>query len=204
MLSAGFTTTDYLKSRILPEAARARMDWNEALEKLGKAVAGRINRHCNRSFAYSENVEQTFHARSIVVVLSHQPVTDIESVQIRSMDGTLTPCEDGYQLNVQAGLIDFPMSPGSANDRTIVTYSGGYWLDPWDGTQVPTGLTPLPEDVLEAFIQQCQHTAEARGLFGAIALRPSKAKADANQQKSAELLEDVITALLPYRVYSGE
>ena len=204
MLDAGLTTVLYLKSRILPEAGRARGDWDEALAKLGLSVAERLQQHCNRDFARQAGVVELYQARTLSTVVRRYPVESIGSISLRDANGSERDCPTNYQLHATAGLIDWIVPPGARTQRLRITYTGGYWLDPWDETPMPSGATALPDDVLEAFVIQCQHLAEARGLFEAISLRRPRDGAEAPRTETAGLLDDVTDVLRPYRRFAGE
>jgi len=200
MLDAGLGTLNYLKSRILPAGAVEVQDWDDALQRLGKAVAVRMEAFCNRRFTRSEAHVDEFSALATSIVLRALPVEEITSVEIRSFTGTLTDYEGGWQLDQRAGLVLFRSIPGDGTERLVVTYAGGYWLD--DGSTQPAGSTALPDDLLEAWVMQCQAWAEARRLFGTISL------AGMENQKSppspVHLTAEVTAILESYRRYSGE
>jgi hypothetical protein len=92
----------------------------------------------------------------------------------------------------------FKSSPGDGTEAVVVDYDGGYWLD--DGDPMPAGATPLPDDLLEALVMQCQAWAEARNLFGTISLDKERK----GQPNALQLMKDVEAILEPYRRYGGE
>lgn len=198
MLDAGFGTLEYLKTRILPAGAADATDFDEALQRLGLGVAGRFNAHCNRIFQRVEGQTDEFNARTTAIVLRAYPVETVNSVQIRSFTGTLDDFTAGYQLDQRAGLMLFSATPGEADERIVIDYDGGYWLD--GGGAQPAGSTALPYDILEAWVMQCQAWAEARNLFGTISLDKDRAATGSALQISKEVME----VLEPYRRFSGE
>jgi hypothetical protein len=197
MLDAGFSTLEYLKSRILPAGADGG-DWDAALAKLGLGVAGRFNAFCNRVLQRVEGQVDEFNASASAIVLRAFPVEVVNSVEIRGFTGALDTFSGGYQLDQRAGLMLFQGAPGDGTERIVIDYDGGFWLD--DGGTMPAGSTPLPDDIMEAWIMQCQAWAEARNIFGTIALeKESKAQA-----RALQLTKDVEAILEPYRRFSGE
>ena len=198
MLSAGFATTEYLKERILPTGAVDITDWDEQIAKLGLATAGRFNAFCNRVLQRVEGQTDEFNASTRAVVLRALPVEVINSVEVRTFTGALDTYTAGYQLDAKAGLLQFEIAPGDGTERIVVDYDGGFWLD--DGAAMPADATPLPDDILEAWVMQCQAWAEARNLFGTIGL--------AEERKSsvspASLMAEVKEILNPYRRFGGE
>lgn len=201
MLNAGLSTLDYLKSRILPEAGAEETQWDTALGKLGESVARRFELHCNRRFERVIGAADLYSARALAICLKCYPVETVSAVQLRDTDGTLTSAGSSYTLDEASGLLEFLTAPGTAAERLLITYSGGYWLDPMDGTTtLPTDATALPADLLELWIAEVQLQAEARGIFGAVALRKPDSKI-----KSAEgLSADTVDGLRGYRRFSGE
>lgn len=204
MLAAGLSTLAHLKSRILPEAAAAidETTYDAALTQLGLAAAARMERHCNRSFARAVAAADEFSASCQSVTLRRYPVESIASVQLKDTSLALSTCEVDYSLAAAAGVVDFPATPGTASERLVITYTGGYWLDPLTTETLPAGATALPDDLLETWLAEVQLQAEARGLFEAIGLRAPK---DADKaRKLTGLSEDAIEALRPYRRFAGE
>ncbi len=202
MLNAGFTTLETLKSRLLPEAARIDTTYDSALSQLGLAIARRFEAHCARKFDRLVDAVDEFSAWTMAVVLRRYPVEEITTIQLRGYTGALENCEADYSKDESCGLIDFHIPPGTRQDRLVITYTGGYWLDAEDGVAMPAGATPLPEDLLELWIAEVQLHAEARGTFEAVGLRAQK---DADKAKLTNgLSEDAVDGLRSYRRFSGE
>jgi hypothetical protein len=202
MLDAGLCTLAHLKSRILPEAARMDTEYDAALGKLGLAIAGRMEGHCARRFARLSGAVDEFSALTLSVCLRRQPLETISSIQIRTFTGVPEDYDGDYQLDPTAGLISFAAIPGHSTERIIVTYTGGYWLDDENGTAMPSGATPLPDDLLDTFVSEVQLHAETRGIFAAVGLRSGSEKDKARLING--LSDDTIEALRPYRRFSGE
>jgi len=200
MLNAGFGTITYLKSRILPEAMQADTTWDAALAKLGLGVAMRFNAICNRLFQRVEGQVDEFSALATAIVLRAFPFEVINSVDIRGFTGALSDFSAGYQTDQRAGLLLFDSTPGNGTERIVIDYDGGYWLD--DGEAMPAGATPLPDEILEAWVTQCQVWAEVRKIFGEIALQSLEPKSE--RQSAFLIATDVAAILEPYRRFSGE
>ena len=203
MLSAGLSTLTYLKSRILPAAAAVETTHDAALARLGLAIAGRMETACNRKFDRAVGAVDTFGAWTLCVTLKRYPVETLTTVQVRDPAGALAATTD-YAADNDAGMISFETVPGMRSERLVVTYTGGYWLDPRSlpATALPTGATPLPEDLLELWLAEVQLHAETRGLFEAVGLRVQK---DSDKAKLLSgLSEGTVAALSPYRRFAGE
>jgi hypothetical protein len=200
MLDAGLSSLYYLKSRILPAGGVGLTDWDDSLSKLGLAVARRFENFCNRRLERVEDAAEFYSARSTSVCLKCYPVEAVTSVQLRDTGGTLLNSTTAYHLHKSSGVIEFTGSPGSSTDALLITYAGGYWLD--DGGTMPTDATPLPDDLLEAWVMQCQAWAEARQIFGTVSLTGMEPKKNApDPVKLADVVEAI---LIPYRRFSGE
>ena len=200
MLNSGLGTLSYLKSRILPAGAGEILDWDETLTKLGLAVATKFQNHCNRVFDRTEDKVDEFNASATSIVLRAYPVEAITSVELRYFDGTTDDFGGGWQLDQGAGLMLFQTHPGNPTERIVITYTGGYWLD--DGRTQPAGSAALPDDLLEAWVMQCQAWAEGRNLFGTVSLSGMEAKPD--KPSPINLTPEVDNILRPYRRFSGE
>lgn len=204
MLSAGFSTTTYLRSRLMPEEASGESEWDAAVAALGKSVAAKFDRHCNRGFARVVNQIDKFSARAAAWVLTRFPVEAIATVELVDPDGAAEAIAEGdWWVDEKPGLLETETIAGTARQKIRITYTGGYWLDPRDGTAMPADATPLPDDVLEAWVLQCQHEAESRGLFHAVSFRAQKDEA-APGTADAGLLEAVTETLRPHRRFAGE
>jgi hypothetical protein len=204
MLSSGFATVTYLRSRLMPQEAAGETEWDESVAALGLSVAGKFDRHCNRFFTRAVGTVDQFSARASAWVLRRSPVEAISSVVLRAPDNSLQAIAAGdWWLDKAAGILESDVSTSDRRQQIEITYTGGYWLDPRDGTALPAGATALPYDVLEAWVLQCQHEAESRGLFHTVSFRTQK-DASAPKTATAGLLDGVLETLRPYRRYSGE
>jgi hypothetical protein len=204
MLTAGFATITYLKSRLMPDAATEDTEWDVALGALGRGVAGKFDKHCARCFARDTAAVDKFTANGSGWVLTHFPVEAIDTVEVVDADGTSEVlANDSWTLDEKSGLLETFTIAGSRRQQLRITYAAGYWLDPRDGTAMPDGAIALPDDVLEAWVLQCQHEAESRGLFGAVSFRKQK---DESAPKTVDvgMLEGVVEALRGYRRFGGE
>ena len=205
MLSAGLATTLYLRTRLMPDEAAAETEWDAAVAALGNGVLGKFDRHANRLFSRAVGTVDQFSARASAWVLRRLPVESVASVALRDPSGALSPIAAGdYWLDRSAGLIESDVTTSDRRQQIEITYTGGYWLDPRNGSAMPAGATPLPDDLLEAYVLQAQHEAEARGLFHAVSFRSQKDAASPKTADAGALLPSVIDVLRPYRRYAGD
>ncbi len=199
MLDAGFGPLSTLKARLLPMAAAGELDWDEKLKGLGLAVARRFNRHCAREFQRAVDIEDVFDAAARAWVLTRYPVEEVTCVEVQDLHGR--KLVEGWDVDTRAGLLETPSLAGPRGTKLVVTFTGGYWLDPGDGSGMPEGAEELPEDILDAWVLQCQVSAEARGLFAEAAIRPS-----ASEEKPTagiRLADEVVETLRPYRRFGA-
>lgn len=204
MLSAGYSTTTYLRSRLMPDAASGESEWDAAVEALGKSVAAKFDRHCNRGFERVVDQVDTFAARASAWTLRRFPVESVSLVRTRdTLDAYSAIAAGDWWIDKAAGLLETRSTAGTQYEKLVVTYTGGYWLNPRDGTTLPSGAAALPDDVLEAWVLQCQHEAESRGLFAAVSFRTQK-DAASPKTSTAGLLDATVETLRPFRRFSGE
>lgn len=202
LLSAGWLAVDDLKARILPDAAAALDTWDTALEALGKAVARKLGRWCNRDFDREADVVETVRGGQGTLVLRRYPVEEIDTLEVLDPDGDSETVDSGdYQLRAASGLIRCSYVLGGDLDQIRVTYTGGYWLD--DGQTMPTGATPLPEDLTDAFVMQAQAEAEHRELFRTVGLRREQREAGEARLTDLRVIPAVAEILNPYRRLAG-
>jgi hypothetical protein len=163
-------------------------------------VARRFESFCNRRLERVVGASEFYSARSTAYCLKCYPVESITSVQLRDTAGTMETVTAAYHLHKTSGVLEFQNSPGSSTEALLATYTGGYWLD--DGDTQPSGSTALPDDLLEAWVMQCQAWAEARQIFGTVSLTGMEPKKNApDPVKLADVVEAI---LIPYRRFSGE
>lgn len=197
MLSAGFQTLSDLKARLVPEAAEVETEWDAKLAAVGKGVAGAFDRYCGRTFERGTGVVEEYEAQATAWTLMRYPVESIAAIALVESDGSTSAIDtDDALLNARSGIVEIADYRGSRIQRIRITYTGGYWLD--DGGSQPSGSTPLPWDVLEAWVQQVQHAIEAAGLFGDAGMRPAENTA---LLAAADLTPFVRTVLSSYRRY---
>lgn len=204
MLSAGYATTTYLKFRLMPTEAAGDTDWDDAVAAIGLSVAAKFDRHCNRGFERIAGEIDIYSARATAWTLRRFPVEEVTLVRTRGTDDAYSAIAAGdWWIDATAGLLETRSLAGTQYEKLVVTYTGGYWLDPRDATAMPAGATALPDDLLEAWVLQCQHEAESRGLFQAVSFRSQKDQG-APKTNAAGMLDAVTEALRPYRRFSGE
>jgi hypothetical protein len=202
MLDAGFILLTALKAQVLPAAMQDDTDYDEQIAAIGKAVAGRMNRHTSRSLERAAAVTEEFDALAFAWVLSRYPVETVSGIVVKDTDGSVSALTAGdWRLSKKSGLIEINGSAGTRLESVVVTYTGGYWLD--DGETMPSGATPMPDDLLQAFVMQVQAVCEHREIFRTIALRKEDRTASEAKLPDLRLIPEVVETLLPFRRFAG-
>jgi hypothetical protein len=202
MLDAGFILLTALKAQVLPAAMQDDTDYDEQIAAIGKAVAGRMNRHTSRSLERAAAVTEEFDALAFAWVLSRYPVETVSGIVVKDTDGSVSALTAGdWRLSKKSGLIEINGSAGTRLESVVVTYTGGYWLD--DGETMPSGATPMPDDLLQAFVMQVQAVCEHREIFRTIALRKEDRTASEAKLTDLRLIPEVVETLLPFRRFAG-
>jgi len=165
MSLVGFRNLDWLKARLLPADMGDVSDYDADLSNIGLAVAAHFDRYTGRDLirAADARFECTGGVPSLVV--SRYPIETVVSAVLIS--GSSQSDISGAILNIlnKAGVIDFGTTMGSVSDKIRLGITGGFWCD--DDDVMPTGATPLPNDILGAWVQQCRAVCEAENIFRA-------------------------------------
>jgi hypothetical protein len=197
MLNAGYSTLDYLKRQIFPDVMKDDEEWDEDLKRIGLAVAVQFARFCNREFDRAVGTIHEESANRDSVALPRYPVEVITTVQHICMGVAETLTDIIEHTRLRSGVVEFTYVIGTYKETVKITYTGGYWLD--DGEEMPDGATPLPADILNAFVIQVQAVVKATDV-----LRNGAVKADEETMALAglKLIPMVEEVLKPYRRYS--
>lgn len=198
MLSAGYAPTSWLKQRLMPEASQEETEWDDKIVSIGLAVAARFEGWCNRSFDREVGAVDTFNACARTWTLRRYPVESISTIELVDPDGDSSELDLGdFRLMEKAGVVNLSHDAGHTMQRVRITYTGGFWLDPGDGTAQPAGTTAMPAELLDAWVAQVQHACAARGIFSDVAMGPPAVGSGLG------LLDEVKETLLPLRRFAG-
>jgi len=207
-MNAGLSNLATLKAWILPTALAASTSYDAQIAAIGKGVASQLEKHCNRKFL--RTVGDTFEANADVrhEVLPRFPIEAITKIETRYSltDGWVdqgTVSDLVWNLSEQAGLVTFPIRPGYRFTRIRFTYTGGYFfetLEPTDmgyPTAVPSGSFALPDDLQLAWRLQCEHIWQQHDKLGlSIGSKPDNVFTGALAH--AALLDVVKSQLAPF------
>lgn len=208
-MNVGFSNKASLKAVLLPEAMRARTDWDDGIAAIGLGVAAAFEQFCTRRFDWLEDAKFVTSADRSYLTLSRYPVYEVTTIKQRDDLATgfvELPITTILNLNEESGFLDFGAPLGSHNSLIEITYTGGYFweqLEPDDGeypTALPDGATALPADLLHAWQVQCEATAIQMDLLNGGAAR--RATDQSPRLADLELTPGVIEMLNPYRRFS--
>jgi hypothetical protein len=185
----GYRDLSTLKARLLPADLGDDSAWDDDISAIGLGVAAEFDRFTGRILRRTAGVKLVSTADVSSVVLTSYPVETVTSVSLVSggIAEDLTASIQG--LHKTAGIIHFVCEPGDQFSTLEITSTGGYWCD--DGEAMPVGATPLPDDLLQAWFQQCRAVCDAEATF-----RQKGAGNNADKDKrDASLRMDTLTLL---------
>lgn len=161
MAFAGYRSLSWLKSRLLPADMGDLLDHDQDVEEIGKAVAAQFDRVTGRVLRRTAGVVFETPADQEAIVISCYPIEGTPLIQL--VDGAYVSAIAARQVSAQTGIIRFDHMPGDEDQLIRVTSTGGFWCD--DGDAMPTGATPLPDDLLKAWQLQCRAVCDAEQIF---------------------------------------
>ena len=110
------------------------------------------------------------------------PIESITSVSIICNGSEDDVAGEILSVSEHSGIIEFGYVLGSYTERVKTVTTGGFWLD--DGSEMPASATPIPYDLVDAYVHQCQAVCEARGTFHTVSLRRADQEDSGSNLKS--------------------
>lgn len=163
LLDAGYLPIATLRPLLLPDGAEAETQWDGKLQALGLGVATQFGRETNRTLQRSVAGVYETPADCTSVVVPGYPVESVTEVAL-VYDGTTTVLTDEIRnIFARTGVVEFGRRLGTHLELLRVIFTGGYWLD--DGGAMPADATPLPGDLLSAWLEQMHATIKAKRTF---------------------------------------
>ena len=214
-MNCGLGNLDTLKRHLLPSgslAAETRFD--AVIIDVGRGVAGLMDRHCNRVFAWGENITQIFRGNRSHWYMPNFPVAAFGKVELRyfKADNWSDISGQPLSINEETGLLSFGYTLGVDPIQVRVTWSGGYWfeqLEPDDDgypsappaaiascTALEPGKFMLPDDLRMAWWMQCREVWNKLDKLGTGLVDKPDQQTLTGALKLAPAVEDV---LRPYR-----
>lgn len=179
-MNLGLGNRDLLKRAILPgslQGTSSDLVPDAIIDALGRGVATWFGKHCgDRRWERAVADVAEFSGDRLTYVLPRYPVEQITAVSIRATHADPWQPQDlGSVLagvDLTAGLIQFPALQGNEWSRVRVTYTGGYWFETLEPTELgypstmPEGAYPLPADLQQAWLLCCQEIWNKRDKLG--------------------------------------
>ncbi len=200
-MNAGLGTLSALKRRLLPPQSLSQTEWDAEILSIGTGVARWFEAQCDRKF--SRVVDDLYLCRGdrMHVTLPRYPVEAVTLVEQLYPIGTQwTPCPAPSLLYPQSGLLEFLVPAAPLGSQLRVTFTGGYWFDTSDDHSglLPTGATPLPEDLSRAWLDQSAFLFENRSRLG---MKKYIERGSAFYLENDALVPGVVSILNGYRRY---
>jgi hypothetical protein len=166
-MNTGFSNLKTLKSQLAP-TLKTDQKFDDVILAIGQGVAAQFENLCGRRFAYMVNDTETFPADHAEFLLSRTPVVAVTLAELKNSeaDGWVVQTDPNFirAVNLVNGIVDCgPGDPGPYYAQLRLTYIGGYWWEQLEPDAVaypsalPDGATPLPADLLNAWLLQCRH-----------------------------------------------
>ena len=176
MSLAGYRPLDVLKARLLPADTAEDYSWDADLTDIGEGVAESFDRATGRTLRRTVGHIYQAAADRESYVVDLYPIEAITAATLKSGGSSSDVLSALQAIQHFSGIIDFGEALGSHTDILTVEITGGFWCD--DGlTTLPTDAKPMPNDLLQAFYQQCRAVCEAENLFRSkAAVRPEVTK----------------------------
>ena len=163
-MNAGFSNLAALKAQLLAPSLRLGTSHDAALLAIGRGVAGQFGGYCNRVFPRAEGVKEILAADAIQFCLERYPVEAVTTVELKLTETEGWVAQTNFIRNIdnRAGIVfavaNADVGPYYAQVR--FTYTGGYWWDTSDEGEtpqsLPTGATPVPDELVLAWHLQCR------------------------------------------------
>ncbi|WP_411846443.1 hypothetical protein AAFN60_02045 [Roseibacillus persicicus] len=182
-----------LKQHVLFDGLDDATDWDTQLQTVGESVLAQFERHTNRRL--TRTVDEAYRRSGGIdcLILRALPV---ESIGTLSLNGDDLSADNIRYWDAPSGMVQFESYLGTPRDLITLNHTGGYWVDANDDvSELPSGATVVPSDLLHAWHLQVQATIEFTNLLYSGAARP-----DGETSPALPGLTEAVTHLLrPYR-----
>lgn len=185
----GYRNLAWLKARLLPADMGDEGQYDSDLTEIGKGVAARFDRMTGRILRRTVDAVYECAADRASIVLTCYPIETLTAVELVNGDDASDILGSVTGKQAGAGILYFGGEPGASYQTIRVTSTGGFWCE--DGAEEkPAGATALPDDLLQAWVEQCRAVCEAENTF-----RTKGAKAP--DKKTAGAIDLAGLVLLP-------
>lgn len=173
-MNAGLTNLTTLRRHLLAASLQSEARFDTVLVTLGRGVAAAFESYCNRSLGFEEDAEMVVGADRSHVVVPVYPIVAVSAVALKRDEesGWVPQADEPLIINTNSGLVRFSGQMGSEWELLRITWTGGYWweqAEPEDETfpsAAPEGAARLPDDLVSAFLLQCEMVWEAHDKLG--------------------------------------
>jgi len=189
------STLPTVKARL--EIPAVDITHDDLLTSFIAAVSAAFDKKCNRTFGRAE-VTQEFPADQTEIILTSYPYQSITVFSLKSTEaeGWLDQPEPEFLVR-NSCVISLPTPLGTSRQQARLVYTGGYVVP---GDTISPGMTPLPDDLQQAAIEQVASWFQNRDKLG---LEVHWPKGGVYQRLSQlPLLPQVESVLQPYRRWS--
>jgi hypothetical protein len=169
-MNAGLGTLTELKAQLLAAALRDGDDYDDQLLAIGLGVAAMFDRRCSRHLGYDAAATFVCSANRDHCYVDRYPVISVSKTELKT-DHTTGYVEQTSLIEVSdfaSGYLYWG-SPVYGDEASLrFTFAGGFWFDTTEGGggSLPTGATPLPDDLKWAWYLQCQEAWNKRDKLG--------------------------------------
>lgn len=180
----GLGTLQALKEAVLPESLVNSTDTDKQLSVVGKGALAMFENFTNRKFPRVENGTIELPGGGTLFSLPRYPVERVSKIEVAyygdvptgSLDRPFTDytADTPSNVNKAGGFLEISYVTAGTWDTVRLTYTGGYWIDPGDGSECPEGATPVPPDLFNAWTLQVASEIQARDILGVGVVRDAK------------------------------
>lgn len=169
-MNVGLGNLTELKAQLLAKSLRASADFDAVITGIGKGVAGRFQKFCNRKFERAVDATFTCSADRDHVYLDRYPLEAISAVHLRTDAAVGWEAQSNFVINLveASGKVFWGYAAAPHYGQLRFTFTGGFWFDTTeDATGVmPVGAPGLPEELKLAWYLQCRATWQALDKLG--------------------------------------
>lgn len=207
-MNAGLGNLTTLKAHLLAASMQAATDYDTKILAIGLGVAGLIDGHCNRKFAYEVDAQEICTGDRDHYYVERYPFTVISHVEMRYFmtDNWTDIDSQPIQINEKSGLVHFGYMVGRAPLQVRITYTGGFFFEtkePADGgypTAAPDGAALLPDAVRLAWLIQCAEVWNKTDKLGAGIAQAPDAQTKTGELELSPIVKTMLRPFIRYQL----
>ena len=203
-MNAGLSNLATLKAHVLGASASTSTQFDTVLTALGLGLAAHIANLLQRDLGRVTGDRVTIPADRVHLLLPRYPVESVTKIELKhnEADGWVEQTINDFVTTIDTdnGIIFLPDSadPGRYSSLIRVTYTGGYWWEEAEPTDVgypttqPTGSTALPKDISTAWLLTCQDVWAKRDKLGLSLVDAPDAQAKVGQLQISPMVKAML------------